>query len=52
MGHGSTLHLKTGNAAGANCDMKIVLYAAGGFAFLNGAIYGNATAVSSTIRCV
>ena len=49
MGNGSTLHLRNGNAAGANFDMKIVLDAAGGFAFLNGAIYGNATAVSSTI---
>ena len=49
MGNGSTLHLRNGNPAGANFDMKIVLDAAGGFAFLNGAIYGNATAVSSTI---
>ncbi|MEI3558364.1 MAG: autotransporter-associated beta strand repeat-containing protein [Akkermansia muciniphila] len=49
MGKGSTLHLRNGNTAGANFDMKIVLNAAGGFASLNGAIYGNATAVSSTI---
>ncbi|XBD75807.1 hypothetical protein ABFY27_07805 [Akkermansia massiliensis] len=49
MGNGSTLHLRNGNTDGANFDMKIVLDAAGGFAFLNGAIYGNATAVSSTI---
>ena len=32
MGNGSTLHLKNGNAAGANFDMKIVLDAAGGCA--------------------
>ena len=49
MGNGSTLHLRNGNVNGANFDMKIVLDAAGGFVSIGGAIYGDATAVSSTI---
>ena len=49
MGNGSTLHLRNGNTDGANFDMKIVLDAAGGFVSIGGAIYGDATAVSSTI---
>ncbi|WP_354831816.1 autotransporter-associated beta strand repeat-containing protein [Akkermansia muciniphila] len=49
MGNGSTLHVRNGNANGANFDMKIVLDAAGGFVSIGGAIYGDNTTVSSTL---
>ena len=52
MGADSILHLRNGNTAGANFDMKIVLDAGDGFASIDGAISGNNTAISSSISGV